>query len=214
MKKSKQPIAIIGAGGFGREVVQLIKDINQVTSQWEVLGFIDDNPDLAGTAINDLPVLGGLDWLKDHPETQAILAVGSPQAKQAMVQQLAPYHLTYPNLIHPRAVIGDDLILGEGNIITAGVILTVNIRLGSHLSIHTNATIGHDSVVEDYGTILPNASIAGNVTLHEGVLMGANATIIQQLDVAAGTVIGAGATVVRSIPEACTVVGTPAQSIR
>ncbi len=215
MKKTKQPIAIIGAGGFGREVYQLIQDINQASPSWEVIGFIDDNPELAGQTIYDVPVLGGLDWLKEHGDTtQVVLAIGSPQAKQAMIKELAPYQLIYPNLIHPRAILGDDVKFGVGNIITAGVILTVNIQMGNYISIHPNATVGHDTHLGDYTTILPNASIAGNVILRDGVMVGANATIIQQLEVAKGTIVGAGATVIRSIPETCTVVGTPAEPLR
>lgn len=208
-------IVIYGSGGFAREVVHLIEDINKASNQWEVLGFLDDNMDNHGLTVNELPVLGGAEWLEGKGEVYVALGIGSPKAKKAIVTKLVKYeHVIYPNLIHPTVTISKFNTLGQGNIICEGNILTVNIDIKDFAIINLNCTIGHDATIKNYTTILPNSSVSGNVVFEEGVDFGTNATIIQGVTVGEWTIVGAGAVVVKDLPAKCTAVGAPAKPIK
>ena len=208
-------IVIYGSGGFAREVAHLIEDINEVSSEWNVLGYIDDNKSNHGLIINELPVLGGAEWFKGQDEVSVVLGIGSPTVKKSIVKKLIDYtNVRYPNLIHPSVKISRFNQLGKGNIICEGNILTTNIILDNFVIVNLNCTIGHDVHIKNYSTILPNSSISGNVVFEECVDFGTNATIIQSITVGAGTIVGAGAVVVKNLPAHCTAVGAPAKPIK
>lgn len=208
-------IVIYGSGGFAREVVHLIEDINEQEETWEVLGYIDDNAENHGEVINDLPVLGGFDWIKEQDSIAVAMGIGSPNAKKAIVKTLNELsNVTYPNLIHPSVKFSRFNTIGKGNVICEGNILTTNIDIKDFVTINLNCTIGHDTLIGSYTTILPNASVSGNVVFEERVDFGTNATIIQGIKVGEGTIVGAGAVVVKDLPANCTAVGMPAKPIK
>lgn len=208
-------IVVYGSGGFARELVHLIEDINEHENTWEVLGYIDDNVENHGKIINDLPVLGGSDWIKTQDTLAVAMGIGAPNTKKAIAEKLVGLeNVTYPNLIHPSVKYSKYNTIGKGNVICEGNILTTNIDIKDFVTINLNCTIGHDVVIESHTTILPNASVSGNVVFEERVDFGTNATIIQGVRVGEGTIVGAGAVVVKDLPEKCTAVGMPAKPIK
>lgn len=206
-------IVIIGAGGFGREVAWLIEDINKVNKQWNLLGFIDDNDEVQGQNLNGYEVLGKLDWLMDK-EVSVVNAIANPIIRKQIMDQLKNSSNTYPTLIHPNVVYSETVEFGEGNIICAGNILTVNIEIKNHVIINIDSTIGHDAIINDYCTILPSVNVSGHVHLEECVTVGTGSAIIQNVPVGKNSTIGAGAVVTKEIPANCTAVGTPAKPIK
>ena len=38
------PLVIVGAGGHGRETLDIVEAINEQTHVWHFLGFVDDGP--------------------------------------------------------------------------------------------------------------------------------------------------------------------------
>lgn len=208
-------IVIFGASGFAREVHQIIRDINRRQPTWEFEGFVDDNSALHGRSIHGFPVLGGLDWLVANPGVRVVVAIGNPRVKQAVVARISrATGIAFATLIHPLAWLGDDVQVGEGSIVCAGVRATCDIRIGSQVILNLDCTIGHDSVIEDFSTIAPSANISGSVHIGQGVDIGTNATIIQGINVGSWSVLGAGAAVVRDVPPLVTAVGVPATKLR
>ncbi|MGG0670225.1 acetyltransferase [Lederbergia citrisecunda] len=208
-------IVIYGSGGFAREIAHLIEDINEKEAQWNLLGFIDDNEDNHGTVINELPVLGGIEWFNDRKLTSVVMGMGSPNAKAKIISNLRDLtNVDFPNLIHPTVKISRFNTMGQGNVICEGNILTTNIIIKDFITINLNCTIGHDTVISSYCTLLPNSSVSGNVLFEERVDFGTNATIIQGITVGSGTIVGAAAVVVKDLPANCTAVGMPAKPIK
>ncbi|MER2108654.1 MAG: acetyltransferase [Solibacillus sp.] len=208
-------IVVYGSGGFAREVVHLIEQINEVQEEWNVVGFLDDNVNNHGLMVNELPVLGGAEWLENKEDIYVALGIGAPKIKKLIVEKLKQYsNVIYPNLIHPTVKISRFNELGEGNLLCEGSILTTNIKLDNFVIVNLNCTIGHDVHIKDYSTILPNSSISGNVVFEECVDFGTNATIIQGITIGQNTIVGAGAVVVKNLPNDCTAVGAPAKPIK
>jgi len=204
-------IVIIGSGGFGREVAWLIEDINLKNLEWEILGFVDDNH--VGEEINGYKVLGGLDWLNNQ-ELFVVCAIGDPTVKMKVIKKIQNSKNKYPILIHPSVIKSPLIEYGEGTIICAGNILTVNIAIGKHVIINLDCTIGHDAILGDFSTILPSVNVSGNVILEERVTLGTGSQVIQGITIGKNTTIGAGSVVVKNIPTNVVAVGLPARPIK
>ena len=206
-------LVIIGAGGFGREVAWLIDEINHNQKQWNLLGFLDENPSLHGQELNGYPVLGGLGWLRGKG-VSCVVAIGEPVAKKNVIQSLINDQISFATLIHPDVHPSSSVTFGEGCIVCAGTILTVNVEIGNHVILNLGCTIGHDVSIGDYATILPGVNVSGAVVISEEVSVGTGSAIIQGVTIGTGTIVGAGAVVTRSLPAHCTAVGSPAKPIK
>lgn len=206
-------IVIIGAGGFGREVAWLIEDINKVEKEWNIVGFVDDDESIQGNEINGYRVVGNVEWLKKQ-EINVVNAIGDPIIKKKVMVRLEDSKNIYPILIHPNVIYSDKVEIGEGSIICAGNIITVNIEIGTHVIVNLDCTIGHDAVLGDYTTVLPSVNISGFVKIEECVNIGTGSVIIQGASIGKNTVVGAGAVVVKDLPGNCTAVGAPAKPIK
>jgi len=208
-------IAVFGAGGFGREVKMLIDQINEKTPTYEFVGFFDDG-EPKGKMVNGFPVLGGKDELNDYPEALCIAyAVGNPATKKIIVDGLTNPNVSTPALIHPNVYVGkDDVTIGDGCIICAGCVITVNIKIGRFVILNLGCTVGHDTIIEDHASFMPSVNISGEVLIKEGVYAGTGAKIINQLEIGLYTIVGAGAVVSKTLPDYCTAVGIPAKPIK
>ena len=209
-------IAIYGAGGFGREVKMLIDQINNQKLLYDFIGFFDDGIE-KGKLINGYPVLGGITALNDWSAgpLNIVYAIGNPAVKKKVIEKIKSPNIKYPILIHPNALIGLDAVsIGEGSIVCAGTIITVNINIGSHVILNLSCTVGHDSEIGRYSSFMPSVNISGEVNIQEAVYVGTGAKIINQLRIGENSIIGAGAVVSKDIPANCTAVGVPAKPIK
>ncbi|MBF4486006.1 MULTISPECIES: acetyltransferase [unclassified Flavobacterium] len=209
-------IVIIGAGGFGREVKMLIDQINLVEKKFNLLGFYDDNISI-GTQVNGYPVLGGVnDLMIYNNEISVVISIADPKIKFQIHKSLKiNSNISFPTLIHPNVLIGtDSVLIGEGCIICASNIITVNISIGNFVILNLFCTTGHDTVIGDYCSFMPSVNISGEVVIEDLVYVGTGAKIINLLKIGNSTIIGAGAVVSKTLPEKCTAVGIPAKPIK
>lgn len=212
-----QRLVIVGTGGLARELHELIEDINAAARVpvWDVLGWLDSNAATHGKRVHDLPVLGDLDWLKSNADASVVIGIGAPPARRKVAERIrALGHTRFATLIHPTAVIGRRVEIGEGTVICANVTTTTDYKIGRHVLINIMATVAHDDVLHDYVTIAPAAVISGNVTIGEGTDLGTNATVNQGVEIGAWSIVGSGAVVTKSLPDNCTAVGAPAKPIK
>jgi sugar O-acyltransferase (sialic acid O-acetyltransferase NeuD family) len=209
------PLFIIGAGGFGREVFSIIEALRATSHLQPVAGFIDDKPSDADREHLDVlgcQVVGSIDDLIHRIEPfSAIVAVGSGVDREIIVDLLRHSPVTYPTLVHPDATIGCDVRLGDGVVVAAGSRLSTNIQVGRHVQIDQNAAIGHDCVLGDFSRMNPQACVSGAVNIGRRAMIGANAIVLQGLTVGDDARVGAGAVVTHSVDPATTVMGVPAR---
>jgi sugar O-acyltransferase (sialic acid O-acetyltransferase NeuD family) len=195
--------AIIGAGGFGREVYWSLPATDRLNTVFFVDDIYWDNSDNLILPISQF----------DPEKYKAIVAVGDPRDRFDIVQKL-PKETKYFTHIHPSVQILDHNIeIGEGSIICAGCILTTNITLGKHTHLNLQTTIGHDCNIGDYLTTAPGVKISGNCTIHDCVYIGTNASIKQGINIHSLSTIGLNAGVVKNINESGTYVGVPAKKL-
>jgi sugar O-acyltransferase (sialic acid O-acetyltransferase NeuD family) len=215
-----QRLAIIGAGGLGRESLFYVREMYTARGHrlgqhaFDVVGFVDSNPRLHHTSVCDVPVLGPVEWLFDNLEVRAICAIGSPRIRRDIVETIEPFGVQFATVQHPTVVCSQYVELGPGAMLCAGVVLTTQIRAGKQLLINMNVSVGHDCLFGDYVTIDPGCNISGNVTIHSGVELGSNVSVIPGRCIGEGAVVGAGAVVTCDLAPNHLYVGVPAKPVR
>lgn len=204
---------IIGAGGFGREIVWLVERINQREATWNIKGFVDDNTSLQGYAKDGYPIVGGTDYLlNQQKEIWIACAVGSAKVRKSIIEKLQVNpNIRFATVIDPSVILSDRIKIGEGTIICAGTILTVDITIGNHVIINLDCTLGHDDVIEDFVTIYPSVNVSGNALVETCAELGTGMQIIKGKKIGKESILGARAVVVKDIPEKCTAVGSSAK---
>ena len=211
-----EKLVIVGAGGFGREVEWLIKRINQVKPTYEMMGFVDDVKP-TGEEVGHNKVICTTDELAELDENvNVVIAIGNAKVRKRIAEKLKTNsNLNFPNVIDPTVIYDqEEVTIGKGNIICAGTIMTVNIKIGNFNIINLDCTIGHDDDLRDYITIYPSVNVSGNVIVNDCVEIGTGTQIIQGLSVTSDTIIGASAAIVKDVEESGTYVGVPVKKIK
>jgi sugar O-acyltransferase (sialic acid O-acetyltransferase NeuD family) len=207
---------IIGAGGFGREVAWLVERINRQSAEWDFKGFLDDDEKLWNTDLAGYRVYGGYPYIqKLNTDTWIVMAVGKANVRARGISRLAHLeHVHYATLIDPTVQMSGRIAVGEGTIICAGTLITVDVSIGRHNIINLDCTIGHDAVLEDFVTLYPSVNISGTVRIGTETELGTGSQVIQGIHIGNNTIVGAGATVIRDIESNVTAIGTPARVIK
>ncbi len=207
-------LVIFGTGGLGRESLEIAEAMNDRAPQWNILGFLDDVATQHGTEIHGYPVLGDGTWLADR-RAEVIVCVGQSPARRRVVFNLQErYRARFATLVHPASVVARRSVVGAGSVVFPGVVIGTQSRIGEHVLVSRNASVGHDIEIEDFANIFPAACVSGHSHVGEGSELGSNVTIIPKVSVGAWTVVGAGAVVVRDLPANVTAVGIPAKAAR
>ncbi len=207
-------LVIIGAGGHGRETLDVVEACNAAGADWNFLGFVDDDPRHLdrvnrrnGAVLGPIRSLSGID-------AQYVIGIGSTSTRQTLDEDCNGYGRNPATLIHPLAIVGSDNRLAPGVVLAAGAMVTTNVSLGRHVHCNIASLISHDCQVGDYCTLSPGAILNGNVTLGKSVFLGTGAIITPGRTIGDGAVIGAGAVVVSDVSPGATFVGVPAKPIK
>ncbi|MGE0083999.1 MAG: NeuD/PglB/VioB family sugar acetyltransferase [Desulfococcaceae bacterium] len=205
MNHNEKSIAIYGASGFGRELAWLIQSCAKRGMNYHVACFIDDNEKKQGTVLNNIPVLSLAEAKKQYPGIPVSGGIGNPKIREILMNKAAEQGFGFETVIHPDTQMSEWIEIGKGTVICAGNILTSNIRIGCHVQINLDCTIGHDVVMGDYTTLAPGVHVSGWVHFGKRVYVGTGAVIINgteenPLVIEDDAVIGAGACVTKSVP--------------
>lgn len=211
-------IAIYGAGGFGKEVACMIHQINQVTPQWNLIGFFDDNPQLLGKSISHYgEVLGGMDELNSWEKPLSIvISVGNPQIVKKIALGIQNVNVDFPNLWHPRSYVVDPetFSIGKGNIIQSDCSFSCDVKVGDFNIFNGAVVFGHDDVVGSYNSFMPNIRISGEVTIGDCNFFGVGSMILQQIKIGNDIRLGAGSVLMRNAKDGFLYMGNPAVKIK
>lgn len=212
MNLNEKRYCIYGTGGFGREVLACLTDMYAPTDYKieEIAVFMVADKYYTETKVMGLPVIKESDF---SPELyEVVVAIGDPQTRRRVVEGL-PKETKFTSIVHPSAVISKWVEVGEGSIITAGTIITCNIKIGRHAHLNLHTTIGHDCIIGNYFTTAPAANISGNCIFEECVYFGTNSSARQGIRVSSNVTIGMGGVVVKNIEEEGVYIGNPLRKL-
>lgn len=199
-------IVIIGASGHGK----VIADIAHKNGYTDIV-FLDDNRSV--NECNGYSVVGTSEQFDNYRDGVFIVAIGNPKTRQKTQQTLGKAGMRIATLVHPNAVIGENVILGEGTVVMAGAVINSCSKVGSGSIINTCASVDHDCCVGDYVHVSVGAHVAGSVTIGERTWIGAGATVSNNIDITGDCMIGAGAVVIHNLTDSGTYIGLPARRV-
>ena len=208
--------AIYGAGGHGREVMPIAREqLEQQGVPREHLVFIDD--DSRNKPINGQRVLTYEAFLgADADERFAVIAIADGKIRESLALRCKSDRVEAWLVRAANSLVMDEVVLGEGAILSPFVTLTSNIRIGCHFHANVYSYVAHDCVIGDFVTFGPSVRCSGNVVIEDHVYLGTSAIVRQgrpgaPLVIGKGAVVGMGAVVTRSVKAGVTVVGNPAR---
>lgn len=190
-----------------------VEALDCAAGQFEVIGFIDDDPEKTGVHRSGVNVYGRY-LIEKYPEAKVLAVPGSPRTfgmRKRAIDSLNLPPARFARVIHARATISPMAVLGYNILIMAGVVITSNAEIGNHICILPNTVVHHDSAIEDYCLIGSNITIAGYTKVQANCYIGSGSNIINGIVVGRNSLIGLGTNVIKSIPDSSIAVGNPAR---
>ena len=215
---------IFGASGFAKETFLICRRLNKAhnTVANAIDYFVVEDQDAVNTdSLHGIPIIGEASFFNQYANSDlsAFIAVGSPVVRKAIVEKISTWNakVNFPSLIDPSVIMDEEIgrvVIGDGVIICAGVILTTDIKIGRFTHINLDTTVGHDVEISSFTTLSPGCHISGKVIIGTGVFCGTGAVILEGLSIADKTTLGAGSLVVKNITESGVYVGVPVKRMK
>lgn len=206
-------IAIIGAGGHGRVVLDILRN----NHQFEVAGFLDSDPLLHGRRVDGAEILGDLGLIDSFDSLgigAAVIAIGDNRIRLDYAETLRHRGVNLVSAIHPSANIAGNAVIGKNVVIAAGVNICTHVVVEDSAILNTGAIADHESTICFGAHICPGVRLAGHVNISPAAFVGIGATVVQGITIGRDAVVGAGAVVLNDVPAYSTVVGVPAKVVK
>ena len=205
------PVIVLGAGGHAKVLINALLESSAV-----IAGVLDPAPELAGTFVLGVPVLGNDSIATEFPPSEALLvnglgSVGTPAKRRQLYDKFKALGYGFATVVHPSAIVAADVVLGEGAQVMAGSIIQPGSSIGCNAIINTRASIDHDCIVGNHVHIAPGATLSGGISVGEATHIGTGATVIQGINIGSNAVVAAGAVVVKDVHARTKVRGVPAR---
>lgn len=192
------PLILIGSGGHATVLADMAKVLGR-----KIIGFMSLEPSEV-VGFPEIPYLGDDSSLAENYARDAVKlingvgAVSVPQNHNR--ERIFVYYKNkgyfFETLVHPSAILGGNVTLGEGTQVMAGAILQPNVTVGQNTIINTRASVDHDAYIGHHVHVAPGVTICGNVKIGSYTHVGVSATLIQGLAIPEGRLIRAGETVI------------------
>jgi len=209
-------LIIFPFGGNGREAAAIISEDSPLKEEWELLGFVDDDPELHGKEACGVPVLGGKDIFKEYPDVKILAVPGNPRnylKRRHIIDGLDLKVERFAQILSSTAFVSPDAKIGFNTILLPSVVVGCGASIGNHCIILPNTTIGHDSVIEDYCCIGANVAVSGYVKIQSCCYIGSGTAIREHITIHEQSLVGIGSNVISDIEKNVIVAGNPAKLI-
>jgi sugar O-acyltransferase (sialic acid O-acetyltransferase NeuD family) len=205
-------LILIAASGLAREVLAMVRS----SGQYDVVGLLDDDKEMAGVTVDGAPVLGTIDDAARYTHAFILVCLGSGKSREMVVDRLSAMGLheaRYATAIDPSVQYPEGCRIGRGSILMRNVTLTAAVTLGSHVVAMPSVTFTHDDDVEDFATFAAGVSLGGGVRIGRAAYLGMNSSVRERTSVGAYATVGMGAAVLSNVPDGETWVGVPAHEM-
>ncbi len=205
---------IIGAGTYAEVYLAYLLEAGI-----EIVGFVDDNPELLGKMVRGYQVLGkvsDLNVIKDKYQVEAVYCpIGNNGVRVKLLKQAKALGLKTPCFIHPSVVLSPHVEIGDGVYILLGSNVMPYTKIHDYVMISMNVNVAHHNVLEEGVFLSTGVNFGASITAHKRAYVGIGATIMTGISqLGEDCLVGAGAVVIRDVPEMTIVAGVPAKVIR
>lgn len=204
-----EKLIIVGAGDAGREVLQIIKELNSIKEKWDILGFLDDSrTEIFNLTNKEYKIIGTIEDWKPKKNEYFVCAISEPCTRKKVVNLLESKGAQFISIIDPSVRVSDYSSLGKGLVIYGG-------RIGPNAKIHdfsfVQSTIAHDSVIGPFSTISGGVTLGGHVSVGSETFIASGAVVIPHIRIGNNAYVGAGSVVIRNVKNNSKVFGNPAR---
>lgn len=207
-------IAVYGAGGFGKELVCLLRRINSESPKWNFVGFFDDGIEQNTLISNYGKILGGSSELNNLKEPiDIVISIGSPFILKSVVNKIDNPYVNFPNIVSPGVRFNDEdtFNIGIGNIIGSECVVSCDVSIGDFNVLNSSVALGHDVKVGSFNSFMPSVRISGNVNIGNLNFFGVGAIVLQQIDIGNEIKLGAGSVLMNRAKNGMLYQGNPAR---
>lgn len=206
-------IIIVGAGGFGREVLQWARDAwpDRVS---RIAGFLSSASHGVASDAEPLPVIDDPLHFEPLPGDGLLLAIGIPETRRRVAETLESRGAEFLELIHPTAIVAATASIGSGSILCPYSIVSDSARVGRNVLLNYHASLGHDASAGDYAVLSPYATLGGNAHVEEDVFLGMHASVGPGKRVGARSKVSASSCALSNAPPDSIIFGVPGKISR
>jgi len=209
---TRKPIVVLGTGGNSLDIAESIESL----PEWELVGFLDDDPRRRGASVIGYRVLGELPAAREMAGHWFVNGIGSPatfRRKREIVARTGVPRERFATIVHPSATVSSRATLGHGVVILQNATVAVHAALGDHVIVLPSSVVSHDCVVGDYTCLAGGCCLSGGVEVGSDSYVGTNVAIRQGVRIGRGAMLGMGAVLIRDVPAGETWAGTPAKRL-
>ncbi len=210
-------VVVLGCGGTGVDILELIDDINGVKSTFNCVGFLDDDSTQWEKEVCGIPVLGPLKKASELKDVSFLNGLGAPSnhwKTERIISEIGIQTKQFETIVHPMSKVSKRSVLGSGVIVYPYVFIGPNVKIGNLSTILANTTINHGSVLEDFNIVCSNVSISGSVKIEKSCYLGAGSSIRQNINIGEKSLLGLGSVVLNDVKSNSVVKGNPAVFLR
>lgn len=213
MQISGEKLILVGGGAFGRELINWSYDVADATGGSPITGFLDFSEHALDKFGYDLEYRGTIEAYQPRAGDRLVMAIGDPLAKKRIAGELLARGAQFASLVHPRAVVARNAVLGAGVVVCPNAVISVNATVGAFVAVNALCGVGHDVVIGDYSTLSVHVDLTGWVQVGEACFFGTGARVLPKVVVGDGARVGAGAVVMRNVAPGAVMFTNPAKKL-
>ena len=195
-------LIILGAGGSGEDISSIVEAINKESLAWNIMGYLDDNKDLIGKELCGHKVLGSIDTIIEYPEAYFISAIANPTnriIRRFIYEKVKSLGGKFATLIHPSAILYDNVIIKEGSIINALCVLGSNCEIQEDVHLAYSCNIAHETIIGKHTSFGTGVNLSSGVIIGDDCYIGAGVSASHDIKIEENTLVSVGAAVVSDL---------------